>query len=56
MTTEEISSFELRRTTLGKGAHKMLSSPLDIIKGADDILHSPGLTNHSAKMREVEGE
>jgi ERCC4-related helicase len=56
MTTDEISSFELRRTTLGKGAHKMLSSPLDIIKGADDILHSPGLTNQSVKMRGVGNE
>jgi len=56
MTTDEISSFELRRTTLGKGAHKMLSSPLDIIKGADDVLHSPGLTNHSTKMRGIGNE
>jgi Fanconi anemia group M protein len=35
MTTDEISSFEFKPIILGKGAHKMLSSPIDIIKDDD---------------------
>jgi len=52
MTTDEISSFEFKPIILGKGAHKMLSSPIDIIKD-DDLPPSPGSSNYSAKMRTV---
>ena len=39
MTADEISSFEFKRTTIGKGVDKMLSSTLDIIKDDDIYYH-----------------
>ena len=51
MTADEISSFEFKRPELDKGVDKMLSSPLEIIKDADDLLPSPGSSNHSDRMR-----
>jgi Fanconi anemia group M protein len=55
MTSDEISSFELKRTILGKGVDKMPSSIVDIIKD-DTLLPSLGLTNPSTKMRTVDKE
>ncbi len=56
MTCDEISSFEFKRSTLGKGVDKVLSSPLDIIKDDDNLLPSLGSTNHSVRMRAVDKE
>ena len=50
MTADEISSFEFKRTTLGKEVDKMLSSPLDNIKD-DDLLLSQESSNHSDRKR-----
>ena len=56
MTSDEISSFEFKRSTLGKGVNKMLSSPPDIIKDDDNLLPSPGSSNPSDRMRAVDKE
>jgi hypothetical protein len=45
MTADEISSFEFKRTTLGKGVDKRLSSTLGITRDADDLLPSLASTN-----------
>ena len=56
MTADEISSFESKPTTLGKGDDKMLPSHLAIIKD-DSLLLSPGLSNHSdGKNRTMYGD
>ena len=54
MTADEISSFEFKRIILGKGVDKRLSSPIDLIRDADDLLPSPESTNHLDRTRAVD--
>jgi hypothetical protein len=55
MTADEISSFEFKRRTLGKGVDRIISSPLDNIKDVD-LLPSLVPSNRSDRMSTADKE
>jgi hypothetical protein len=56
MTADEISSFEFKRTILGKGVDKKISSTIGITRDAVDLLPYLESTNRLVRTRAVDSE